>query len=58
MTFANEYIGRAGKKQPDWFVDVTNVLTPLLDRKAKALQRYLQLQVLLLSMNFDYARGW
>ena len=36
--------GRARKKQPDWFTDAIDKLTPLLDDKAKARQRYLQLQ--------------
>ena len=34
----------AKKKQPDWFIDATDILRPLLDDKARARQRYLQLQ--------------
>ena len=41
---SNECIGRARRKQPDWFIDATDVLTPLLNNKAKARQTYLQLQ--------------
>ena len=44
MTSADEYIRHARKKQPDWLIDATDVLTLLLDNKAKARQRYLQLQ--------------
>ena len=44
MTSADECIGRARKKQPDWFINATDVLTPLLNSKAKACQKYLQLQ--------------
>ena len=36
VTSADEFIGRARKKQLDWFIDATDVLTPLLDNKAKA----------------------
>ena len=36
MTSAEEAIGRAMKKQPDWFIDATDVLAPLLDDKARA----------------------
>ena len=41
MTFAEEVIGCAKKKQPDWFIDATDVLASLLDDKARARQRYL-----------------
>jgi len=44
MTSADECIGHVRKKQPDWFIDATDLLTPLLDNKAKARQKYLQLQ--------------
>ena len=44
MTSADAAVGRAKKKQPDWFIDATDILTPLLDDKARARQRYLQLQ--------------
>ena len=44
MTSADECIGCARKKQPDWFIDATDVLTPLLDNKANACQKYLQFQ--------------
>ena len=37
-------VGYAKKKQPDWFIDATDILRPLLDDKARARQRYLQLQ--------------
>lgn len=39
MTSAEEIIGRARKKQPDWFIDATDILAPLLDNKARAHQR-------------------
>ena len=32
------------KKQPDWLIDATDILRPLLDDKAGACQRYFQLQ--------------
>jgi len=44
MTSADECIGHTRKKQLEWFIDVTDVLTLLLDNKAKAHQKYLQLQ--------------
>ena len=44
MTSADECIGRARKKKLDWLIDATDVLIPLLDNKAKARQKYLQLQ--------------
>jgi len=44
VTSADESFGRARKKQPDWFIDATDVLAPLMDNKARARQRYLQLQ--------------
>ena len=37
-------VGCAREKQPDWFIDATDILTPLLDDKARTRQRYLQLQ--------------
>ena len=37
MTSAEEVIGHARKKQPDWFSDATDILTPLLDDKARTL---------------------
>ena len=37
-------VGYAKKKQPDWFIDATDILRPLLDDKARARYRYLQLQ--------------
>ena len=40
MIFADEYIGRARKKQPDWFIDAADVLTPFLYNKAKTRQKY------------------
>jgi len=44
VTSADESIGCARKKQPDWFIDATDVLAPLMDNKTKARQRHLQLQ--------------
>ena len=44
MTTADASVGHARKKQPDWFIDATDILTPLLDDKAKARQKYLQVQ--------------
>ena len=41
MISADECNGHARKKQ---FINATDVLTPLLDNKAKAHQKYLQLQ--------------
>ena len=41
MTSAEEVIGHARKKQPDWFSDATDIHTPLLDDKARIRQRYL-----------------
>lgn len=39
MTSAEEIIRRARKKQPDWFIDATDILAPLLDNKARAHQK-------------------
>ena len=46
MTSAEETVGCARKKLPDWFIDATDVLAPLLDDKIRACQRYLQSDVL------------
>ena len=44
LTSAEVAVGYAKKKQPNWFTDATDILRPLLDDKARARQRYLQLQ--------------
>ena len=42
MICAEVAVGYAKKKQPNWFIDATNELMPLLDEKARTHQRYLQ----------------
>ena len=44
LSSAEVAVGYAKKKQPDWFIDATDILRPLLHDKARARQRYLQLQ--------------
>ena len=58
MTSDGEAIGRVRKKQPDWFIDATDVLAPLLDDKAKAHQRYLQSLSSSAKKAFLYVRDW
>ena len=42
------------KKQPDWFIDATDMLRPLLDDKARARQWYLQLQNSFAKLEFRF----
>ena len=42
METAEECVGRARKKQPDWFSDAFDMLMPLVTAKRRALCRFLQ----------------
>ena len=44
MESAEKCVECARRKQPDWFVNATDVVIPLLDAKEKAHCRYLQTQ--------------
>ena len=39
---AEDYLGRAGKRQPDWFLDFTDTLMPLVATKRRAHCRFLR----------------